>query len=683
MKKVVVITNFDKVANFHKDVLEYLFEGKIEVETYSYDKGYIDFEIEADLYLISIYSIYVEVKKYINPRGKVIIIGTTINEKQYEKIKKIPKNSKIMVVNYSPEMTMETIALFRQVGLDEYDFVPYYLGKVNTVQTDFVLTTGEAHVAPHWVEDIIDIDDRTLDMSTIIDTAISIEQEDILKSKKIINHFKKLKKPSIGISKLINDTNVLESRFLELINVIDEGIIVTDVYGHIYTINEKAKSILNLGKMDFDRMNISEIINHISITRAIKKKRSLDVELIKINNCNISFKAVPVETVGEITGIIMIFERFEEKEKSQHNLRKQLVKKGYVAKYNFEDIKGSSKAIEDIKKRANKMAKSDLSILITGESGVGKELFAQSIHNASYRKDYQFVAINCAAIPENLLESELFGYDEGAFTGAKKGGRMGLFEIAHNGTIFLDEIGEMPLHLQTRLLRVIQEREVMRICGDRVIHVDIRIIAATHRNLKELSKQGKFRSDLYYRLNVLPLKIPPLRDRGNDILILFNHIKANKGLVYELSKESEAFLLNYKWEGNLRELINCIEFLNYIDKDVIELEDLQEYFLEDEDLIKEYNENTIAYYDENSSFDEGKKFILRCMKEAMLQLRGIGRPAILKKAREENIYISEVEIRKILLELELDGIVAIGKGRGGTKLTQKGIETIKSMKDIL
>lgn len=684
MKKVIVITNFQKVAQFHKQVLEELFQDEIEVQTYSYDVRYIDFDIEADIYLISLYSIYVEVKKYINPKAKVIIIGTTIDENQYKNILDIPEDSKIMVVNYSPEMTMETIALFRQIGLNQYDFVPYYLGKINNIKADVILTTGEAHVAPKWVENILDIGDRTLDISTIIDTAISIGQEDLLKTDKFISHFKNLKKPSIGLSRFLDRTNVLESRFLELINVIDEGIIATDVNGDIYTLNKKAMSILNLDVANYTGTSICDLIKHPAVKRSVKEKHSLDVELIKINNQNISFKAVPVKTLDEINGIIMIFEKFEEKEKSQHKLRSQLVKKGHVAKYTFDDIKGNSKVMEDIKKRAYKMSKSDSSILITGESGVGKELFAQSIHNSSNRKSYQFIAINCAAIPDNLLESELFGYDEGAFTGAKKGGKMGMFELAHNGTVFLDEIGEMPLHLQTRLLRVIQEREVMRIGGSGVIHVDIRIVAATNRNLKQLSKEGKFRSDLYYRLNVLPLKIPPLRNRGDDILLLFNYLQNEKGLSYELSKCAKEFLSNYIWEGNLRELINCVEFLEYLDKNLIEQQDLKEYFLDKEDdfiCIHEYSEESLEEDDKEKIIERNqdnaiKKFVLKCIDDARKELKGIGRPSILEKAKKEKMFLSENEIRKCMLDLEIEGLVTICRGRGGTRLTKKGIEMV-------
>lgn len=191
--------------------------------------------------------------------------------------------------------------------------------------------------------------------------------------------------------------------------------------------------------------------------------------------------------------------------------------KGFQAAYSFKDICGGSSSIDQCIRYAKRYAHTDLTVLLLGETGSGKEMFAQSMHNASSRRNGPFVAVNCAALPEGILESELFGYDEGAFTGARRSGKMGLFELSHNGTIFLDEIGEMPMSLQSRLLRVLQERRVMRLGGDRVFPVNIRIFAATNQNLIELVQKHKFREDLFYRLNVLTLKIPPLRERPRDI----------------------------------------------------------------------------------------------------------------------------------------------------------------------
>jgi TyrR family helix-turn-helix protein len=235
--------------------------------------------------------------------------------------------------------------------------------------------------------------------------------------------------------------------------------------------------------------------------------------------------------------------------------------------------------------KAKIAAKSDSTIFLHGASGTGKELFARSIHNASFRKNGPFVAINCATLPENLIESELFGYEKGSFTGASNKGKIGKFEQANNGTLFLDEIADLPLHLQAKLLRVLQEKKIDRIGSTAPTEINVRIISATHKNLEEMVRRNEFREDLYYRLNVIPLHLPPLRERGEDILLCSQYIirklcnKMSKPEKY-ISKEVEEKFMSYDWPGNVRELENVLEYaINFTDDDVIGLDDLPEYFL--------------------------------------------------------------------------------------------------------
>jgi transcriptional regulator with PAS, ATPase and Fis domain len=235
------------------------------------------------------------------------------------------------------------------------------------------------------------------------------------------------------------------------------------------------------------------------------------------------------------------------------------------AKYTFEDIIGKSKSLIEMKRLAAIASQSLSNVLVQGESGTGKELFAQAIHNASPRADFPFIAVNCAAIPRELIESELFGYVEGAFTGARKGGGIGKFELAEGGTIFLDEIGDMPLDMQIKLLRVLQNKEFFRIGGTTPIAVNVRVISATNKDLLEEIKKGRFREELYYRLNVLTIITPPLRERKEDIKILSEHFiqKLNKILgkkIVGLSEEVEQIFYEYSWPGNVRELENVIEY---------------------------------------------------------------------------------------------------------------------------
>ncbi|WGX76611.1 sigma 54-interacting transcriptional regulator [Paraclostridium bifermentans] len=288
------------------------------------------------------------------------------------------------------------------------------------------------------------------------------------------------------------------------------------------------------------------------------------------------------------------------------------------------------------------MAQSDSSILIIGESGTGKELFAQSIHSASRRSQGPFVAVNCSTFQEGLLQSELFGYDEGAFTGARKGGKIGLFELANKGTIFLDEIGEMDLNSQATLLRVIQEKQIRRVGSDKIIDVDIRIIAATNRDLKKLVCENKFRKDLFYRLNVLPLKIAPLRNRNEDVFLIFESFKKNLDVKFSLSDELVEVFKTYSWEGNIRELRNLVEYCSYLDKSTIEVYDLPEYMLESikhKDYCLELsNKNDIKNISNLKRDLRDYIFVLEKINNAYALKQRIGRRKIYEYASAEKYF---------------------------------------------
>lgn len=278
----------------------------------------------------------------------------------------------------------------------------------------------------------------------------------------------------------------------------------------------------------------------------------------------VSMAFIPVIVNGRVSGVVITLSDITQIQKLENQIRRSLSEKGLRAKYTFDDILYESECIDSIIKMARKYAVSDSNVIIVGETGTGKELFAQSIHNASARKSGPFVAINCAALPENLLESELFGYVDGAFTGSAKGGKMGLFEQAHGGTLFLDEVGEISMSTQTKLLRVLQEREVRRIGDNKVISINVRIISATNKSINQLAAKGLFRRDLMYRLDVLRIFLPPLRQRGRDVEILFMHLLSLRGnehgtTIPEISPSTLSALHDYPFNGNIRELNNIVE----------------------------------------------------------------------------------------------------------------------------
>jgi transcriptional regulator of acetoin/glycerol metabolism len=366
-----------------------------------------------------------------------------------------------------------------------------------------------------------------------------------------------------NINNILNESyNYMES----VLGNVDKGIVIVDMAGRIKNINKLGEKIFNKHKDDLINEEITYIVpewyniiegfenGNSSYTKEIKLKHSSKYKTI------LNFK--PVRIKEKVIGLVITMK--DEKEVIYNsNLNTG-------AFYNFDDIIGDSAVIQNIITNCKIISNSPSTVLIEGESGTGKELLAQSIHNYSYRKNKKFVAINCGAIPVNLIESELFGYEDGTFTGGRKGGKCGKFELANGGTLFLDEIGEMPLDMQVKLLRVLEEGRIIRLGGEIEIPVDIRVIAATNKDLKEEIVKGNFREDLYYRLCVIPIKVPPLRERKGDIESLINYFLRIKAFKLDknvpiIDQELKNKLLSYTWPGNIRELENYIENLVNLD----------------------------------------------------------------------------------------------------------------------
>ena len=383
----------------------------------------------------------------------------------------------------------------------------------------------------------------------------------------------------------------------QIINLVAERIVVTDREGTIIYINEAYCEFLGTTVEEAINRPVQDIIENTRMHIVAKTGKKELAALHPINGSEMIANRFPLIVDGELVGALgtVMFRSPEEwrmyKTKIQHLVEelkyyKTKVDKELKSKYYFHDLIGSSHPFLAVKKLAERISASNSSVLLIGESGTGKELFAHAIHNHSLRSSLPFVAINCASIPEHLLESELFGYEDGAFTGAKKGGKKGQFELAHNGTLFLDEIGDMPMAMQSKLLRVLQEKEVQRIGGQKSIPVDVRVICATHRNLEKMVQEGNFRQDLYYRLNVIKIEIPPLNKRKEDIrLISMSLLKKLERKFFrtgiELSKEVEQRLMEHSWPGNIRELENVLErAINVLDGQTIEVFHLPLYLRE-------------------------------------------------------------------------------------------------------
>ena len=361
------------------------------------------------------------------------------------------------------------------------------------------------------------------------------------------------------------------SRIGAIVENLTEGILLTDEHFRIVLSNRVAENLLQCPRHHLIGTELQSVLPDIDVDAALLDG-SASQRLVNMKGTMLVTNITPIMVAKEYKGAAITFEDVTKIQELEQNIRQTLFKRGLVAKHRFDDLVVVSAAMRTIVDLAKRYSQVDSTVLVYGESGTGKELLAQSIHNHSMRKNGPFIAINCATLPSNLLESTLFGYDEGAFTGAKKGGKKGVFELAHNGTLFLDEISEMDMSIQSKMLRVLQEHEIMRLGGDSMVPVNVRVIAATNRPLFNSVDASQFREDLYYRISVLNIEVPPLRERRDDVLSLIRHLtelycrKHNLPLL-EVEHGVLERLHQYSWPGNVRQLENVVQKMVLLSRD--------------------------------------------------------------------------------------------------------------------
>lgn len=366
----------------------------------------------------------------------------------------------------------------------------------------------------------------------------------------------------------------------------NDAIVYVNKDGYVKMLSAAYAEFLKVNREEAIGKHVREVIENTRMDIVIKTGKPEIAQVQEINGRKMIATRIPVVANGKIIGAVgkVLFKDVDElnslymeinKIEKELNLYKDEFKRVNKAKYALDSIISESKVMEELKEITKRAAKTNSNVLVLGESGTGKELFAHAIHNNSRRIEAPFIKVNCGAIPFELLESELFGYEEGSFTGAKKGGKIGKFKAADGGTIFLDEIGDLPMNMQVKLLRVLQDREIERIGSNYSEKIDVRVIAATNKDLDKMVAEGMFRLDLYYRLNVVSIKIPPLRERKEDIPILSKYLvekisKAENVRVDKISEDTLEYLKNYDWPGNVRELENILErAINFLETEVI------------------------------------------------------------------------------------------------------------------
>ncbi len=670
MKRLMVVALYKGISEYYCEYLKDIFGNSIIVENYYIENNPGNFDFDGDLIVTSSNILYDHIKQLNKNQVETIVMRRTFTREGLDKLRGINNEKEILFVSNFHEIAVECVSKLYELGIKNLKLIPYntysrYEEEFSNIKTAVI--AGKTERIPSFIQEIIDIGDRVMDLSTIADIGAMLKLPSV-HLYKILEHYKrKLAYTDYGINQMLTDSGDIQQQLQTILKFTNDSIVAVDLAGYISEYNEASERSFSLKKEEVLGRNIGEVFPEIHIRDILSGKKSVTNEMVTINHVSYVINKYGIySSEGILAGVVILGQKYMEMENERNKLRSKLIPKGHITKYNMSDILGNSSAIKTAKKTAVKMARSSSTVLITGESGTGKEVFAQVIHNESDRKDAPFIAVNCSALAPSLLESELFGYEEGAFTGAKKGGKLGLFELADKGTIFLDEIGELPYVLQAKLLRVLMEREIMRIGGVEVIKIDVRVIAATNKNLLQLVEEGQFREDLYYRINVLPLMLPPLRERKEDVAILATAFLAEFGEEKKLAPKILKYLTAYHWPGNVRELHNCIEYMYQLSDERISVLDIPQG-------IRNFKMKEVPAF----HLSETERRVL----VAVEKINEKGQPAGRKNVREflltNGTRMAEQEVRFIIKTLAEQGLVQVHQGRLGTKITGEGLRVLR------
>lgn len=672
-KSIVLIAGSKNTKDHLYSQLKEFIPEYISISSYASEENMPD-EITADLIIYSSDNMENEIKE----RGiklnckDYIISERSINFDYIELVANIPPKTEVLLVNDEKETAHSSIEDLMELGLNHIKYYPYYPGIESYKKLKIAITPGESDKVPDCVEKVIDLGPRIMDINTLynIMDKLNFGNKDTRFFTK--RYMQKIINVSKNISLVNNNVNTLNTYLNNIVDSLVNGILVIDENGYIKYANEQMTKLLSPDKRNIENRNVKNLVDK----EALKYFMSADFyenKEIEISGSMIKTSKFKIPNSDNV----VITTSKEKKANIKSKFTQDLLLKGHFAKYDFEDIIGKSSQINEVKLTALKLSKSELTVLIEGESGTGKELFASAIHNTSNRKDGPFLAVNFSALPDELIESELFGYEEGAFTGAKKGGKIGLFELADGGTIFLDEIGDISLKVQTKLLRVLQEKEIMPVGGTTIKSVDVRVIGATNKDLRKMVKEKQFRSDLYYRLKIGYINLPPLRERVEDISELVEYFIAKEtSKKVKIAKEVIDEFENYKWLGNVRELESTIKYMLAVrTTETLTLDDLPDKKFFEEELEE-------AHYDSDYEFkilNGDLLSILNVIKKLEDNNLNASRTKIVQALNDIGIDATENKIRTKLNYLEEYGYITKNRGKKGTALTRKGLGYLNSM----
>lgn len=662
-KKLALITLEKNAKEMYLNNINDLFGDYIEVKAYCvYDE--LPECIKADLVVVSNEYVNNHIHFRLNANTEIVYLRRTFIYENLKRIFELPHGTKAMLIDYSMETCMNIISVLKGIGIRHIEWIPVHkemkkeeIEKHVNSGIDLAVTPGLRFYSQKQVSNVIDIGWTVIDMSTMLEIATKLHIYDDEIEQKLLLYSLNTFPLNNSILATLKNNILIKNIHEEVLNVMEDGVLIINQDNKLMHWNKSLLTLLNIYEKDLENCAVSDSGLQSKLKELLLSEETLENVVFEIKEIgkNVIITKKLVNLFKDSKTYLVILKDISAVQEESAAISRRIKEQGYIAKYTFDRIVARHNTMLECINKAKTMATVDGAVLITGESGTGKEVFAQSIHNSSQRKEMPFVAINCAALPETLLESELFGYEAGAFTDAKKTGKKGLFEIAHKGTIFLDEIGDMPKALQAKLLRVLQEREVMRIGGHSIIPIDVRIIAATNQDLFGLVEEKAFREDLFYRLNVIPLHLPALRERKRDIPLLiqevFRELKIN---ALEIDDELMGMLMRYNWRGNVRELKNCIQYMVYMSSGKkLTAKDAPDYIRKVNIVINEGCDDK----------DEIEYKILKLLEE-----RNMGRREIHRRLKEQGEDVSEYEIRKVMERLKESGCIEYKSGRSGAKI---------------
>ena len=645
MKTAFILYQNDEnheVIDFLKKSFEEVFDQYISFTNIFLNRLEPRAALAADAYLVWESSILQDVKDLVDDFSKVIMVTRSPARESLNLISAIPAGTNVLLVNDSYETALDTVYAFYEIGISHINLIPYDSALTHTGiydQITVAVTPSEPHLVPPHIRQVIDIGYRKVGFDTMFKLMQLLDLDVGIINRNLQRHIHSVVKSNEGFQSNYIYGYLKSEMLSRVVDASENGMLLTDsAYRPVYA-NRLALKIFRA-----DNKNQIRIADHIPAEALDSQDHS--EEPVMIEGEAYGYEKNPIRLMDDVAGYYFILQDYA-KVRAQNLSAKQA---GFRAKYTFKDILCKSPEMSQLINTARQIAAVDDTVMIYGESGTGKELLAQSIHNASSRRKAPFIAINCAALPDSLLESELFGYEPGSFTGASSRGRKGLFELAMHGTVLLDEIGEISPKFQASFLRALQERQIIRVGGKELIDIDVRFITATNRDLRQQVKDGVFRGDLFFRLNVFPLSIPPLRRRKADIEALLKNFLQED---YRSITPAEFALLDqYAWPGNVRELENACTFYRAMHR-------FPDYLFDTAETALPAGENI-------------RTEVLRLIGENTQLSHGIGRTSLAYHLQNRKRYISDHQLRT-------QGLITIRPGRCGAQITEQGTALLRSL----